>query len=302
MDLLTVDLGNSRCKLCAWSADAGSAPRLLDRADFESAIGLGRRVAEWIADGLDFEAGALCSVGALEIEEDLVAAIGPQVHGRFQRRPEAGLEIALLAPETVGRDRLFAARAALAVAGGSAIAVDAGTALTVDAVLAVEDATPDAAPDAAADVAADARASGSDDGTARASGSRVGIFLGGAIAPGPRLLAQALARGTARLPLVEPQPSSRALGRDTHEALQAGVATGFRGAARELVERVATEAGLESAPVVLTGGARAFLLQPPVFGARRVLVEADLVHLGLLLVLRESAEGRLAPGRSGAAS
>lgn len=61
-----------------------------------------------------------------------------------------------------------------------------------------------------------------------------------------------------------------------------GVAIGFAGAARELVQRIGTESGLAAAPLVLTGGARAFLEQPALFGERSLRVEPDLVHLGLL--------------------
>jgi len=167
---------------------------------------------------------------------------------RIEPALEPGLAILCREPASVGRDRLFAARAALDLCGDS-IVVSAGTALTVDAVR--SDAT----------------------------------FLGGAIAPGPALLARALAEGTARLPTIDPRPNRPALGRDTKEALEAGVGVGFRGAARELVERVGEESGLARAPVVLTGGARAFLLDPSAFEGRPLVVEADLVHLGLLRAL-----------------
>ena len=64
-----------------------------------------------------------------------------------------------------------------------------------------------------------------------------GFILGGAIAPGPRLLSEALARGGARLLAVEVDANVPALGRDTAEALRAGVVFGLRGAVRELVRR-----------------------------------------------------------------
>jgi pantothenate kinase type III len=91
-----------------------------------------------------------------------------------------------------------------------------------------------------------------------------------------------MAEGTARLPPVEPSAGAPALGVDTQAALRAGIAVGLRGAARELALRVGEEAGMPEAAIVLTGGARAFLLDPPVFQGSRVLVERDLVHLGLL--------------------
>jgi type III pantothenate kinase len=252
MNLLTVDLGNSRCKLRLWSSAGERGPRPIAHVDFDTALGIGAKAAAWLAREPRADAGALCSVADEDLEAEVAGALRGSVAGCFDARPEPGLSIACREPATIGRDRLFAARAALELAGGSAIVVDAGTALTVDAVRADK------------------------------------TFLGGAIAPGPDLLSLALAEGTARLPRVEPRPRANALGRDTREALLAGVAVGFRGAARELAERVAEEAGLRGAPIVLTGGARAFLLDPPVFTGAQTIEECDLVHLGLLAALRES--------------
>ena len=73
--------------------------------------------------------------------------------------------------------------------------------------------------------------------------------------------------------------------------MQAGVVVGFRGAAERLVEEVAAEAGLGSAPVVLTGGAREFLLVPRPFTIRPLEVVPELVHRGLLAALLRHASG-----------
>jgi pantothenate kinase type III len=67
---------------------------------------------------------------------------------------------------------------------------------------------------------------------------RRGEFLGGAITPGPRLLARALASGAARLFEVVPTTAPRALGRDTSEAMHAGIGVGIRGAVRHRIELV----------------------------------------------------------------
>jgi hypothetical protein len=59
---------------------------------------------------------------------------------------------------------------------------------------------------------------------------------------------------------------------------------GLRGAAAHLAALVAREAGIEGARVVVTGGARRFLLEPaPIVPAP--LVVPHLVHHGLLLTL-----------------
>ncbi len=253
--VVTADLGNSRLKLRAWRLGDGPAVRVgaLELAGGPDALTAG--AAGWLREHADGARGALCSVAAPALEARVAEALEAAC-GSFLRAPAPGLELRVREPEQVGRDRLFAARGALAELGASCLVVDAGTALTVDAVLALPE---------------------PDDG-------RSGAFLGGAIAPGPVLQAEALSRGAARLPRVEPRPGAAALGRGTAEAILAGVVVGFRGAARELVRRIAAEAELPGAPIVLTGGARAVLLEPEPF-VPDPLVREDLVHLGLLDVL-----------------
>ena len=145
--------------------------------------------------------------------------------------------------------------------------IDIGTALTVDALL-------------------------SADATPKHSGWKRGAFLGGAIAPGPTLLAHALGQGAARLFEVVPEPNPPALGRDTAAALRSGIGVGLRGAVRELAREVAREAGLVDPPLALTGGARAFARSA--FTDMRVFESEDLVHWGLCAALLEHA-GRTRP-------
>ncbi|MBL8862677.1 MAG: type III pantothenate kinase [Planctomycetes bacterium] len=256
MDLaLTADLGNSRLKLCVWSLVGD--PRVVARASLESAPGAGARAAAFARATSGIGLCALSSVAGAALEHEVRGALSEALQRPVHLAPPAGLVLDVRAPERVGPDRVYAARGALALASGAPglVVVDAGTALTVDAL--------------------DVR------------GRR---FLGGAIAPGPALLARALAQHTARLPHVEPAVGARALGRDTESALQAGIVVGFRGAARELALSVAAEAGFDAPPVVLTGGARALLITPPLFtrpGFGGVREDEDLVHRGLLAALRE---------------
>lgn len=240
--LLTVDGGNSRVKLVLWEG-----AQALERTSFAWGDELASGLSDFLAPRARVLQAALSSVASADATQELCARLRELV-GTLSVAPEHGLANATREPSGVGQDRLYAARGALELAGGSAIVVDAGTALTVDAVL--------------------------DQGE--------GVFLGGAIAPGPELLARALsaaAGGAARLPSVRPEPGASALGRDTRAAIQAGIAVGFRGAARALVEGVAREAGLEAAPVVLAGGARGFL--EGAFPGRDVRIADELVHRGL---------------------
>lgn len=254
-DLVTVDLGNSRCKLARWDGASCVAALTLPAPSQRNAeLPFAAALAEWL--GSSGAACALSSVAATEVEEAVRAALEDRLGPGAVIRPDHALAIDSPAPDGVGLDRLFAARGAIEHVRASVVVVDAGTALTVDAVR-----------------CDDPAASG---GLARAT------FLGGAIAPGPALLAAALAAGAARLPRVAPAPDAHALGRTTEEAIRAGVGVGFRGAALELVRGVAAEAGLVGARILVTGGAAEFVLGGgglAELGAERV---DELVHLGLL--------------------
>ena len=165
------------------------------------------------------------------------------------------------APETVGADRLFAALGALVMLPpeeSCAIVCDAGTALTVDLVLRTDE-----------------------------SDGLCGRFKGGAIAPGPKLLAKALSLGGARLfevsELEARMKQTPALGRDTEAALRSGVVHGFRGIVKELALRIAEESGVADPAICMTGGARGLLAG--VFPKERLIEEASLTGRGLLAAL-----------------
>ena len=255
--MLTVDLGNSRLKACLWRRGGASFECVARWEDEAAELG---GFEGWLAHRRA-PLAALASVGARERTGQVLELLTARCERAFLG-PDSGLEIRCTEPDRVGADRLYAAAGAAELVGRSCLVVDAGTAMTVDAVL----------------VSAGTRA-----------------FLGGAIAPGPRLSAAALAAGTARLPRIEPRAGARALGTFTEEAIQAGIVVGFRGAAERLVEELAGEVAFEGAPVVLTGGAREFLLAPRPFTARPLTVVPDLVHHGLLAALLRVADARPAP-------
>ncbi len=263
--VLTADLGNSRLKLCVWetASDEVVARATLDaqgRDEIERAVG------EFAREHAPIDAAALSSVAAADLDASVMDALRLAGIERVLVAPDCGLDIDVREPARVGRDRLYAARGSLAHTGASEhelIVVDAGTALTVDAVLS------------------------QDSARARASSNARACFLGGAIAPGPTLLARALAEHTARLPRIEPRVDAVPLGRDTESAVQSGVVVGFRGAAIELARRIAHTAEFRAPVVVVTGGAAAFLadlFRGPEFA--RVVHDPDLVQRGLCASLR----------------
>jgi len=129
---------------------------------------------------------------------------------------KTGIPIVTDNPREVGADRIVKALAAFTRHGGPVIAIDFGTATTYDAV------------------------------------SAKGEFVGGAIAPGIQVSNVTLSHSTSRLPEVELSAPRAAIGRNTVEALQAGLIFGSAAEVDGMVERMRTELG--GAKVVATGG------------------------------------------------
>ncbi|MBN1161933.1 MAG: type III pantothenate kinase [Dehalococcoidales bacterium] len=88
--------------------------------------------------------------------------------------------------------------------------------------------------------------------TAFATVSKDG-YLGGVIAPGLGISAEALYTRTAALPRVELARPKKTIGNNTQEAMQSGLIFGWAGLIEGIVERIQAELG-EKATVVATGG------------------------------------------------
>jgi type III pantothenate kinase len=85
--------------------------------------------------------------------------------------------------------------------------------------------------------------------------SAEGDFLGGAIAPGLGISAEALARAASRLYQVELAPPPTALGKNTIASMQSGIIFGHVGLVQGLVDRLRSEMpGGERARVIAHGG------------------------------------------------
>lgn len=128
-------------------------------------------------------------------------------------------------PREVGADRILHAVAALAKYTPPLIIVDLGTALVFDAV------------------------------------SREGDYLGGAIAPGIGIAAQALFTRTAMLRRVsiERPTTESVIGKNTVHAIQSGLFYGYADMIEGMVRRFRAEVG-EDATVIATGGYASILM------------------------------------------
>jgi type III pantothenate kinase len=157
---------------------------------------------------------------------------------------KTGMPILYDTPLEVGADRITAAVAAFEKYGGPAIVVDFGTATTFDAV------------------------------------SAKGEYLGGAIAPGIQIAAEALYLKTARLPRIEIKKPKRAIGRTTVSSMQSGLYFGYIGLVMNTIEEIRKELG-KNVRVVATGGFGSQVTQElPAIEA----YEPDLVLCGLRII------------------
>lgn len=110
--------------------------------------------------------------------------------------------------------------------------------------------------------------------------SKEGDFVGVAIAPGLRISVEALARSTAKLPVVEIARPPSAIGRNTVHSMQSGLVYGFVGLVEGMVARFRAELG-DDMQVIATGG-----LAPLIAGETKAIEVVDpwLTLKGLRLI------------------
>ena len=127
-------------------------------------------------------------------------------------------------PQEVGADRIVNSVAAYEKYGGPAIVVDFGTAINFDVV------------------------------------SERGEYLGGALAPGIGISAEALFSRAARLWRVEIRDPGKIIGTNTAESMQAGLFYGFTDLVDGILERIKSVLG-KDARVIATGGQASLIAQ-----------------------------------------
>jgi type III pantothenate kinase len=130
---------------------------------------------------------------------------------------KTGVRVRYEDPKAVGADRIADAAAVQRLYGGPACVVDFGTATTFDGI------------------------------------SKEGDYLGGAIAPGIGIAAEALFLRAAKLPRVDLQRPPYAIGRNTVHAMQSGLLFGYVALVEGMVDRFRMELGKEM-KVIATGG------------------------------------------------
>lgn len=133
---------------------------------------------------------------------------------------KTGMNILYDNPKEVGADRIVNAVAAYEKYGAPLIIVDIGTAITFDVV------------------------------------NRNGDYLGGVIAPGIRISADALFMRTAKLPKVEILKPASVIGKTTVASIQSGMVYGYVGMIDYIIEKIVEESkiDLDEFKIVGTGG------------------------------------------------
>jgi type III pantothenate kinase len=227
-----VDVSNTGIKFGLYPREGASRERDTLLARWRIAT-----VREKTADEYGMLLASLCQHAGLHVEaiaDVIISSVVPQLTPVFQELTaqyvgrealvvshtmELGIKLLVDNPWETGADRLISTLAAHHFYGGPAIVIQFGTATSFDCV------------------------------------SAEGDFLGGAIAPGLGISAEALSRAASRLFQVELAPPPSALGKNTTHSMQSGIVFGHVGLVEGLVARLRAEPSVgPSARVIAHGG------------------------------------------------
>ena len=220
--ILALDVGNTHTVVGLFTGDELIARWRLsthgERTADETGLWLRQLIGVEGLDAADLEDVAIASVVPL-LDSHLREACRRYLEiDPFFVEPgiKTGMPLRVEAPQELGADRLCDAVAAHEAYGGPCLVLDFGTALTWEVV------------------------------------SARGEYLGGVIAPGPGVTAEALFSKTAKLPMVAMTPPPRVIGKGTVDSIQSGIFYGYLGLVEGVTRRILEELG--EAPVIATGG------------------------------------------------
>ena len=205
--ILAVDAGNSNIVLgCMDGLEVRHTMRLvtdrrLDAAGYTAAIETALTQSGYLAQSFE---GAILSSVVAAVTEPLRQALAALITGPVLvvgDTAKTAIPLRIDQPETIGADLIAAAEGALVQYTPPLVLVDMGTATTFSVL------------------------------------DQSGAFLGGAIAPGVRLSAEALAQRT-DLPMVDMLPPQSPLGRGTEDCLRSGSVLGAAAMVDGMLDRL----------------------------------------------------------------
>jgi type III pantothenate kinase len=237
--LLVIDAGNSNLTLGVFrGAELVAQWRLLTDRD-KSAAQYGQVISELLTRD---------HVAIKDIDGIAIASVVPQLDGALaeiaandfgvtplfvNHTTDTGLKLLYDTPAELGADRIVDAAAALAKYGAPCIVVDFGTATTFNAVNPAHE------------------------------------YLGGVIAPGVMISAEALFARAAKLPRVEIKRPEKVIATSTRGAMQSGLYYGYAGLVDRVLEQMIAELGSHPR-VIATGG-----LAPVIASASTLIEKID---------------------------
>jgi len=220
--LLALDVGNTHTTIGVFKGKAILRRFRLTTVRERTVDELGlllRQLCEWSQISSEDIRGVVVGSVVPPVDAALRAAVGTYL----QAEPlfvapgiRSGMPLKVDTPLELGADRLCNSVAAFDEHGGPCVVVDFGTASTWDVV------------------------------------SAKGEFLGGVIAPGLEIAAEALFSRAAKLPRIELAAPPRVIGKGTVDSIQAGLIYGYVGLVEGLTRRVLDEMG--GGKVIATGG------------------------------------------------
>lgn len=249
--LITIDIGNTNTKIAAYSGAERVAHWRLStqrhKLTDEYAV-LVRSLFE--LRGIDISNIEGCAISC--VVPPLTSVFSELSRTYLNVEPvvigpgiKTGMRLLIDTPRELGADRVANSVAALRRYGGPVIAIAFGTATAFDVV------------------------------------SGEGDYIGGAIAPGIGIAADALFRAAARLYQVELIRPQRVIGKNTPSYMQSGIVLGYAGMVEGLIRRMWAELG-GRCTVVATGG-QAEVIAEIIADETQVIDHVDpwLTHAGL---------------------
>jgi len=221
--LLAIDVGNTKIAFGVFDGEQL-------KATLSASTGLHRLSDDYAA--LLFNLLPRHGISVDSIDESVICSVVPPLAPVFEEMcrhyfkssplvieagVKTGVRLRIDNPRELGADRVVNAAAVYRLYGGPAIVIDLGTAATFDVV------------------------------------SKEGDYIGGVIAPGMEIAAEALFMRAAKLPRVELVPPKHVIEKNSVAAMQSGIVFGYAGLVERIVRDVQKELG-DKACVVATGG------------------------------------------------